>query len=228
MQRTWLSKGRRKEIAPRLQQGASRDRILNDIREDATKHSDLEFKRHHLVDKKDIGNMKTAFALNDIQKHSDDQTSVRAWLQEWDKSEQNPILFAKFQGDAAPDDVNITKDDFLLVVQNPIQKYMVEKFSRKVICIDATHGTTGYDFLLTSLVVLDEWLNAWLAMMGGRPKRLYCTWHVDRAWQEELRSKVKDTLVAAEIYKMLRTVLQQTDESSFNTFLKHFCKNFQI
>ena len=50
---------------------------------------------------------------------------------------------------------------------------------------------------------------------------MYCTWHVDRAWQEELRSKVKDTLVAAEIYKMLCTVLQQTDESSFNTFLKH-------
>ena len=74
VQHTWLSKGRRIEIAARLQQGVSRDRILNDIREDATKHSDLEFKRHHLVDKKDIGSIKTAFALNDIEKHSDDQT----------------------------------------------------------------------------------------------------------------------------------------------------------
>ena len=131
VQHTWLSKGRRKEIAACLQQGVSRDRILNDIREDATKHSDLEFKRHHLVDKKDIGNIKTSFALNDIQKHSDDQTSLRAWVQEWDKSKQNPILFAKFQGDAAPDDVNITKDDFLLVIQNPLQKYMAEKFSKR-------------------------------------------------------------------------------------------------
>ena len=37
-------------------------------------------------------------------------------------------------------------------------------------------------------------------------------------WQEELRAKVKDTIVAAEIYKMLRTVLQETSVTSFQDY----------
>ena len=43
--------------------------------------------------------------------------------------------------------------------------------------------------------------------MGGKPIRLICTWHVNRAWQEELCTKGKDAQVAAEIYKMLQSVL---------------------
>ena len=113
------------------------------------------------------------------------------------------------------------------------------QISSNGICVDAKLGTTGYDFLLTSLVVIDEygegfriawclsnhedfthmcifyrmitrncgvltswWImsdlasqfyNAWLGAMGGKPVRLFCTWHVDKAWQTELRTKVKDT-----------------------------------
>ena len=37
-----------------------------------------------------------------------------------------------------------------------MQRYIFEKFSSKGICCDATHGTTGYDFKLTSLLVVDE------------------------------------------------------------------------
>ena len=37
-----------------------------------------------------------------------------------------------------------------------MQRYIFEKFSSKGICRDATHGTTGYDFKLTSLLVVDE------------------------------------------------------------------------
>ena len=56
----------------------------------------------------------------------------------------------------------------------------------------------------------NQYYNTWVAVMGGQPKHLLCTWHVDRAWQTELCAKVKDTVVAAEIYKILRIVLQQT------------------
>ena len=51
--------------------------------------------------------------------------------------------------------------------------------------------------------------------MGGNPVRLVCTWHVDKAWQKEFRAKVHDTIIAVEIYKMLRTVLQETDKPNF-------------
>ena len=46
--------------------------------------------------------------------------------------------------------------------------------------------------------------------MGGTPIRLICIWHVDRAWKQELQAKVKDSEMAEDIYKMLRTVMQAT------------------
>ena len=61
--------------------------------------------------------------------------------------------------------------------------------------------------------------------MGGQPTRLLCTWHVDKAWQEELRKKVKDLTVAAEIYKMLRTVLQETDTVLFQDYFNQLTQN---
>ena len=33
---------------------------------------------------------------------------------------------------------------------------MLSKFGEKGICCDATHGTTGYDFKLTSLLAIDD------------------------------------------------------------------------
>ena len=47
----------------------------------------------------------------------------------------------------------LTKDDFMNVLQSPFQKEM----ALNGVCIDARHGTTGYDFLLTSVVVIDEY-----------------------------------------------------------------------
>lgn len=147
---------------------------------------------------------------------------------------------------------------------------MAQKFTHKGGCIDSTHGTTGYDLLLTTIVVLDEfsggipiaWLfsnhedftvmciflkflkrtvvyysptwvmsdmasqyyKAWDGVMGGHPQRLLCTWHVDRAWQMEPRAKVKHTVVAAEIYKMLCIVLQQTNTATFQNYLSTLMK----
>ncbi len=274
MEHTRLSKERRKKIAASLQQGVSKEKIINDIREEAVSQSDQPFKRYHLIGKKDLSNIKSAFAISDIQRHSNDQCSVKAWVEEWSANESNPILFTKFQGDEPPSGFNLTKDDFLIVVQTPFQKLMAQKFAHKGICVDSTHGTTGYDFLLTTVVALDEfgegipigWLlsnhedfthmciffemlkkncgvlyphwvmsdmanqfyNAWIGVMGGHPIRLLCTWHVDRAWQTELRAKVKDTVVAGEIYKMLRVVLQQTDVTAFREYISHFAERIPV
>ena len=50
------------------------------------------------------------------------------------------------------------KDDMLLCVQTEIQKYIHAKCRNNIVDIDSTHGTTMYDFLLISLIVLDEYL----------------------------------------------------------------------
>ena len=264
LQHTWLPKAKRQHIAALLQQGVSRDKILEDIRESAMNETD-EFKRYHLTGKKDVNNIMKSFGISQVQKHTNDQESVRAWVEEWAASENNPVLFCKFQGDDAPEDVDLLNEDFMMILQTPFQKLMAQKFAGKGVCIDATHGTTGYDFPLTTVIVMDEqgegfpiawclsnhedfttmcfffdllkqncgilapqWLmsdlasqfyNAWVGIMGGNPIRLVCTWHVDKAWQEELRAKVHDTIIASEIYKMLRIVLQETDKLKFQDYL---------
>lgn len=95
-----------------------------------------------------------------------------------------------------------------------------EDFTHMCVFLEMVRKNSGVlspHWLMSDLA--SQFYNAWLAIMGGSPKRLYCTWHVDRAWQQELRAKVKDTIIAAEIYKMLRTVLQQTEVATFKQYL---------
>jgi hypothetical protein len=189
---------------------------------------------------------------------------------EWEQSESNPVLFYKLQGQDYMDDedLNLTRD-FIVILQSPFQKTLAQKFAHKGVCCDATHGTTGYDFKLTTLLVIDEFgqgvpvvwclsnnedfthmcvffkmikrncgrldpqwfmsdiapqfFNAWVAInSGNRPQHLYCTWHVDKACKEELREKVGDVDTESQIYKMLRTILEQPDEKSFDEHLAIF------
>ena len=141
------------------------------------------------------------------------------------------------------------------------------------VCIDSTHGTTGYDFYLTTLMFVDEfgsgfpvawclsnhedttfmtvffnaikqnsgpitakWLmsdlanqyyNAWVGVMQHHPRKLLCTWHVDKAWRENIREKVKDVTAQAEVYKMLRTVLEETSETTFSDLLAKVLNQLQ-
>ena len=115
----------------------------------------------------------------------------------------------------------------------------------RVVCVDATHGTNGYDFLLISVLVIDEfgegfpvawclsnrqdqfllinffnrlkdkvgdivpaWFmsddeeqfyTAWIAVFGPGPKKLLCTWHVDRAWRTNLKSLIGDKETEARV-----------------------------
>ena len=154
------------------------------------------------------------------------KASEHGW-KNWAAGENNPVLFCKFQGEDAPKNVDLLKEDFMMLLQTPFQKLMAQKFAEKGVCIDATHGTIGYDFSLTTVMVMDEqgegfpvawclsnhedfthkciffhslkqncvillpcWVmpdlanqfyNAWVGIMGGRPQRLVCTRHVDKA-----------------------------------------------
>ena len=130
---------------------------------------------------------------------------------------------------------------------------------------DTTHGTTGYDFKLTTLIVIDEfqegvpvafcisnretyefmriffdkvkdncgisspkWFmsdtasqfyESFAAVNGCSPAQLICTWHVDKAWRDELRQKNSNLEIQGEAYKYLRTVMEQTDRILFEDHL---------
>jgi len=60
----------------------------------------------------------------------------------------------------------------------------------------------------------ESFYNAWKDVMSPVERRLYCTWHVDRAWKNNL-PKIKNTDKQKEVYKKLRTLQQETDEGTF-------------
>ena len=153
LQHIRISKIKRREIAMKIREGISRERVLDEIRESVAK----DLHRHHLVDKKDLNNITTAYGLENIRRHGNDQQSVLAWIEEWKENEEtNPILFYKLQGEEASDGASLAKEDFFIAVQTPLQKHMFKQFASNGVCCDTTHGTNGYDFSLATILVADE------------------------------------------------------------------------
>ena len=93
--------------------------------------------------------------MHNIQRHPNDQDNVLSWIQVWGGSDDNPIAFYKFQGQLK-EEVALEKDSFAVIMQTEFQKHLMQKFGSKGFCCDTTHGPTGYDFKLNSLLVLDE------------------------------------------------------------------------
>uniref|UniRef100_A0A1X7UQV6 ZSWIM1/3 RNaseH-like domain-containing protein n=1 Tax=Amphimedon queenslandica TaxID=400682 RepID=A0A1X7UQV6_AMPQE len=99
--------------------------------------------------------------LANIAKHKNDQTSMSLWVQEAIDQEYNPVLIYKPQGmeNAIVGDIdNMAKESFLLAVQTEFQRDAMKKFGNgKAVCMDAIHGTNVYDFLVTTLMVIDNY-----------------------------------------------------------------------
>ena len=265
-----LPKTKREEIAAKLQQGVKHEKIIDDTRNSI---DPMSIKRCDLLDKQDIRNIESSFGLKEVIRHDNNQESVLSWIKEWELLDENPVIFYKMQGEESKDDVPLEKEDFIIIVQTPMQKMMLQKFGPKRVCIDSTRGTTAYDFLLTSILVVDDfgsgypvawclanhddtttmtvffneikkkcgvitplWLmsdvanqffNAWVGVMENRPIKLLCTWHVDRAWRENLRQKIGDLYAESETYKLVRYALEQTDIELFKNQLAKMLVIFQ-
>lgn len=73
------------------------------------------------------------------------------------KALQKPTQYhsTKYKGEEN-DEHFLHQEDFMVVVQSPIQKRMLQQFGAKVVCVDSTDGTTGYNFNLTTLMIIDE------------------------------------------------------------------------
>ncbi len=55
-----------------------------------------------------------------------------------------------------PEYPTLGSDSFGLAVQTEFQTKMYRKYSSKIFCIDATHGTNAYRFKLIACIVPDE------------------------------------------------------------------------
>lgn len=85
------------------------------------------------------------------------QVIVNGWKARGDES---PVRYYKKVGDCNEDTKEtqkspFKKEDFLLVFQSPQQAEMMVDNPR-TLCVDATHGLTGYDYYLLTILVVDE------------------------------------------------------------------------
>ena len=86
----------RQQIAGKLAQGVSFEKILNNIRESVN----TKLSRIHLATRRDILNVERAYGLRSIEKHQNDALSVDAWVEELKANgDGNPILMYKPQSE---------------------------------------------------------------------------------------------------------------------------------
>ena len=82
--------------------------------------------------------------------------SVATWVEEM-RGMGDVVLYYKPQG-ADENKTGLKREDFLIVLQTPIQAEMLKNFAvGKDVCVDATHGTNAYDFKLITLLVVTEY-----------------------------------------------------------------------
>ena len=145
----------RKAIASKLASGIEIQYVLDEIRD---KIGD-SYQRIHLLTRKDITNIKMAFCVQGNKRHHDDATSVHLWVEEMKAQQNNPVLFYKPQGQELSESIEqLSKNDFVLAIQTSLQADVLKRFSSdKVVCVDSTHGTNGYDFTLITLMIIDEY-----------------------------------------------------------------------
>lgn len=70
-------------------------------------------------------------------------------------------------------------------------------------------GSISPNTFMTDIV--STYYNAWLHIMGPVEHQLYCAWHVDRAWQQNL-SKIRDKGKRSNVYKSLKVLQQDITE----------------
>ena len=67
-----------------------------------------------------------------------------------------------------------------------------------------------------------QFYDAFTDVHDNFPQQLFCTWHVDKAWKEQLKEKNLSQEYAICVYKGLRALLVEPDRNSFNSKLSKF------
>lgn len=93
---------------------------LEDIRSSNVESDSI--KRIHLIEKKDIHNIKRDYNISYATKrHENDLISVNLWVKEMTaKGDESPIIYFKQQGNSDNIVQSFTKDDFCLIINDTV------------------------------------------------------------------------------------------------------------
>ncbi|KAL1450403.1 hypothetical protein WDU94_002774 [Cyamophila willieti] len=149
---TRLSPSDREEIADKAKQGIPPMAIIDQVREEVVHGAPIG--RKHFLTKQDIANIVRSYNISYRTKcHEDDATSVKLWVDQ-NTGPEGPVLLFKEQG---VEKYGMDKEDFMLGIMTPFQKSMMSQLGPKLICVDGTHGLNAYDFILHTILSVDEY-----------------------------------------------------------------------
>lgn len=148
-----LPQADREKLKKKLQEGVSRRRILGDIR---NRMDSENLRPIDLVGDKHLSNICQRFSIDNVNRsHTNDLVSVASWVAT--KKSELPSIILHFKNQHEEDQEHQLRfEDFFLAIMTPIQEKMLQKFGKKCITVDSTHGVNNYDILLTTIMVLDE------------------------------------------------------------------------
>ena len=69
-----------------------------------------------------------------------------------------------------------------------------------------------------------QYYSTWVGTFKSVPKKLLCTWHVDRAWRESIK-QFNDKELEATVYHNLRVLLEEDDMDTFESQLEATISN---
>jgi hypothetical protein len=72
-----------------------------------------------------------------------------------------------------------------------------------------------------------KYYNAWVKMMGNKPRRLLCTWHVVKNWNIQGKNKIKDAKMKKEMKNEMKRILNETDEARFIELTNKYFEELQ-
>ena len=122
----------------------------------------------HIISRSDLRNITKSAGLYKTERRDANGRSVNSWVRSFIDKDNNPFILYKRQGeqsfDIPPDDACIAdtgllQSDFLLGYMGTVQCEMLRQFGTgdlSVVCMDSTHRTSVYKFLLTTVMILDN------------------------------------------------------------------------
>lgn len=139
--------------------------------------------RRHITTRQDLYNIATAFNICNTERlHENDVLSVKEWVMRQNEMKDGMVMFCKLQNEEPL--LCYESQDFALFIMTTPQAEVLQKFGKEKICVDTTHGTTMYDFQLTTLLTVDEF-------GGGVPCAFCISTKVDTAVMAHFFSCVK-------------------------------------
>ncbi|KAH8009266.1 hypothetical protein HPB51_014235 [Rhipicephalus microplus] len=139
-------------IAEHLERGVTTITVLKNIKTSVA----IKLRPAHLAERVTLHNTKWQFHIAAPEQcHPNDAVNVDMWVEAMRDEGETLVRLYKAQGAVDPNGT-FGATNFALALMTEPQKEVLEELGTGTVCLDSTHGTKGYQFELTTLLVLDE------------------------------------------------------------------------